>query len=85
MKPLHDLFAKYKRMEPKDRALKRAVVGALKEVLGRELDPKSISENRGTVFIKGPAPLRQEIQLKHAKILALVNAALSPKRIDKIL
>ena len=81
MKSITDLFAKYANIEPPARAVKNAVVKALKEMMDVDVPMSAVEFNKGTAFLSVPSVLKQEIRFHEHDIVDRANELLGSKKV----
>lgn len=69
MNPLSDFLARFKNMTPPHGAVKKALVRALKDGAGVDVQPSDISFGNGIAFIRASSVAKNAIRLSRARIL----------------
>ena len=81
---LSHYLKKFEKFLPYEVQVRNAVIQSIQDVLGIVLERSQVKVSRGFVFINGPAPLKTEINLKQASILARVKEIIPEITISKI-
>lgn len=81
---LADYAKKFSGAVTQETKARNAVVTAIKEILGVDLDRTKIKISKETVYITGPSALRSEIAIKQGKLLASIEKLDPELKIKKI-
>ncbi|MEI6190903.1 MAG: hypothetical protein WCP24_00870 [bacterium] len=73
---------KFKTLGLGDQSLKEAFVSVIKEVVGMEIEEKSIMVKDGEIIIKVSPSIKNAIYIKKAQILKRVEEKVGQKTID---
>ncbi len=73
---------KFKTLGMGDKSLKEAFVSVIKEVVGMEIDEKSIIVKDGEIIIKVSPSIKNAIYIKKVQILKRVEEKVGQKTID---
>lgn len=79
-----DYLERFKKMEPMDARVKRAVESAFRIVMGHEIESDQMRVSKKTLYVHVHPTFRAEIHLHKNKLLHAIEAQLGEKIIEDI-
>ena len=81
---IKDYLKRFENFLPPETRMRRGIVSAVKDSIGIELDPKSVSVRGKVIFINAPSIIKSEIAMKQKKIMDKIKENKYIQGLEKI-